>query len=59
MGEYLICFDLDDIISEDGYEILYCVVKQYGLDFVMGKMVSFNDDMGREFEYVMFKDYLF
>ncbi|MED3883954.1 glycosyltransferase family 2 protein [Priestia aryabhattai] len=57
-GEYLICLDPDDIIPEDGYETLYRAAKQYGSDFVMGKMVSFNDDTGREFEHVTFKDHL-
>ncbi|MBU3570681.1 glycosyltransferase [Priestia aryabhattai] len=57
-GEYLICLDPDDIIPQDGYETLYNVAKQYDSDFVMGKMVSFNDDTGREFEHVTFKNHL-
>ena len=57
-GEYLIFLDPDDYIPYDAYEALYQVANENKSDFVMGKMVSFDDEDGREYEHITFKNYL-
>lgn len=57
-GKYLIFLDPDDYIPLDAYENLYRVAKEKNSDFVMGKMVSFDDEDGRQYEHITFKNYL-
>jgi glycosyltransferase involved in cell wall biosynthesis len=57
-GKYIIFLDPDDYIPENAYEILYNIAEKYHSDFVMGKMLSFDDKDGRTYEHVTFKHYL-
>ncbi|AWD66040.1 MULTISPECIES: glycosyltransferase family 2 protein [Priestia] len=57
-GKYLIFLDPDDYIPLDAYESLYQVAHENNSDFVMGKMISFDEEDGREYEHVTFKNYL-
>ncbi|MBW4848942.1 glycosyltransferase [Bacillus safensis] len=56
-GEYIIFADPDDCIPSDAYEKLYGVMKKNNSDFVMGKILSFNEESGKTFEHITFKDY--
>ncbi|RPJ98716.1 hypothetical protein BSBH6_04245 [Bacillus subtilis] len=57
-GEYLIFLDPDDYIPLDAYEKLYKVAVEKKSDFVMGKMLSFDEKDGRTYEHITFKNYL-
>ncbi|MGN1294834.1 MAG: glycosyltransferase family 2 protein [Bacilli bacterium] len=57
-GKYLMFLDPDDYIPLDAYEKLYNVMKEYKSDFVMGKMISFNEQDNFEYEHITFKNYL-
>ncbi|WP_420976139.1 glycosyltransferase family 2 protein [Bacillus vallismortis] len=56
-GEYVIFLDPDDYIPKDAYEKLYNVIEKNNSDFVMGKMLSFNDETGKTHEHITFKNY--
>ncbi|MGQ5110592.1 glycosyltransferase family 2 protein [Bacillus halotolerans] len=56
-GEYIIFLDPDDYIPADAYEKLYKVMEKNNSDFVMGKMLSFNDENGKTHEHITFKNY--
>lgn len=56
-GKYTIFLDPDDIVPEDAYELLYNTAEETGSDFVMGKMISFNDTTGKTFSHITFKDH--
>ncbi|MGG0065526.1 glycosyltransferase family 2 protein [Bacillus subtilis] len=56
-GEYIIFLDPDDYIPKDAYEKLYKVMEKNKSDFVMGKMLSFNDETGNTHEHITFKNY--
>ncbi|MEH6958081.1 glycosyltransferase family 2 protein, partial [Neobacillus drentensis] len=57
-GEYLIFLDPDDYLPLDAYANLYETAKSTKSDFVMGKMTSFNEEDGFEYEHITFKNYL-
>lgn len=54
-GEFIHFMDPDDVLYENTYEILLKNIKEKD-DFVMGKMVAFNED-GSTFQHVTFRNY--
>lgn len=59
-GKYTIFLDPDDYIPFDAYEKLYRVAEEWESDFVMGRMISFNDSnpTGHQWFHITFRDYL-
>jgi len=59
-GKYTIFLDPDDHIPFDAYEKLYRVGEEWGSEFVMGRMISFNDSnpTGHQWFHITFRDYL-
>ncbi|MFB7141960.1 glycosyltransferase family 2 protein [Gottfriedia sp. NPDC056225] len=56
-GMYTIFLDPDDVLPLDAYEKLINVIENSESDFVMGKMISFDDQTKRRHEHVTFKQY--
>ncbi|MEH7613447.1 glycosyltransferase family 2 protein [Gottfriedia acidiceleris] len=56
-GKYTIFLDPDDVLPLDAYEKLINIIENSESDFVMGKMISFDDETKRRHEHVTFKQY--
>jgi glycosyltransferase involved in cell wall biosynthesis len=57
-GKYTIFLDPDDLLPPNAYELLYNGIIKHDSDFIMGKMTSFDDNTGAQYEHITFKNYL-